>query len=155
MTARLPRRAGARPATGGRGHLRPEPLAYALVRVTLGLVFALFGLAKLAAGRAAFTAHVDESFASTPLPHVAVHLFGTVLPFAEVGLGACVALGLCTTLGLTLIGVLLLALTAGKAMVQDTETVAHNLVYVLLVFELLTRAEHNCLALDRVWQRRH
>lgn len=130
-----------------------DAVAYACLRAAVGVAFACFGLAKFAAGRAAFVAHMDASFAGSPLPHASVHLFGIALPFLEVGLGLLLALGIATRLTLSGLGLLLVALVGGKAIVQDADTVAHNLIYAVLVYILLTRAEHDAFAVDRLWHR--
>ncbi len=127
-------------------------LGYLLLRVTLGLVLLLTGVAKFIAGRQAFVAHLEQTFSSSILPNSLVHLFGVLLPFAEVGLGLLVVFGVFTTAALVLLGLLLIALNSGMVIVQESDTVAHNLIYSLIVYVLLGSAGHNGWAVARFWR---
>jgi hypothetical protein len=66
--------------------------------------------------------------------------------------GLLLTLGIRSILTLRLVASLLLALTVGKAVVQDTQTVADNLVYVLIVYVLLVNADHDLWTIERLWQ---
>lgn len=127
-------------------------LAYALLRVTFGLVFLVYGLQKLANGHAAFAAALASQFAKSPLPQGLVRAFGHVLPFAETILGALVLLGVLTVPALVLVALLMIALTFGVATTGQAQIVANNLIYALICFALLFAAEHNRLALERLWK---
>ncbi len=51
---------------------------------------------------------------------------------------------------LVLAGLLLMTLTFGKVVVNDSAIVAGNLIYVLIIFVLLTFADYNGFLIDRV-----
>ena len=127
-------------------------VAYALLRVTLGMIFLTTGIVKFTMGVSNFAAAVQPSFAGK-LPLFLVTPFLYLLPFAEVTVGALLILGLFNVLALVLAGLLLLALTFGKTAVNDSTTVAGNLSYVLIDFVLLWLADHNGYSIDRLRRR--
>src|SRR5918993_501712 len=100
--------------------------AYALLRVTLGVIFLTTGTVKFMLGIGNFAAGVQQEFASK-LPMVIVMPFAYVLPFLEVAVGALLILGLLNVIALVIAGLLLTVLTFGKTAVNDSVTVAGNL----------------------------
>jgi len=124
-------------------------IAYALLRVTVGMMFLFFGVGKLLGGVGGFTGGMVERFAGSFLPSPLVELFAYVLPFAEVAIGALLVLGLFNVATLTLAGLLMLALTFGAVMLPDPPTVAQNVTFALVIFVLLWSAEHNAYSLGR------
>lgn len=130
----------------------PEP-AYALLRVTLGLIFLTTGIVKFMMGLTVFAAGLQQEFAGK-LPMFVVIPFSYALPFAEVTLGALLVLGLTNSIVLVLTGLLLMALTFGKVVENDSATVAHNLIYVLITFVLLNFANHNHYSVDGLRRRK-
>ena len=127
--------------------------AYALLRVTLGVVFFFSGVGKFVGGLGEFVAGMQQRFAGK-LPLALVTAFAYALPFMEVLLGALLLLGLFTGAALVLSGLLLLALTFGTVMQNDFPTVAHNTQYALVNFVLLWLADHNGFSVDRLWRGR-
>lgn len=123
--------------------------AYALLRVTLGVIFLFFGIGKFMGGIGLFADGMNQRFAGK-LPSMLVLAFGYTLPFAEVLIGALLLLGLFTRIALVLSGLLLLALTFGTVMLGDAPTVAHNLQYALVNFILLYLADYNGYSIDRL-----
>ena len=79
-------------------------------------------------GVGSFAAELQQQFAGK-LPMFIVAPFAYALPFAEVTIGALLMLGLFNVMALILTGLLLMALTFGKVMGNDTATVAHNLTW--------------------------
>ncbi len=124
-------------------------IAYALLRVTVGVLFLFSGIGKLLKGVDNFAFGMMERFADSPLPPSLVELFVNVLPFAEVAIGALIVLGLFNVATLTFAGLLVLALTFGAVVLGDPPTVAHNFTYALGIFVLLWSAEHNAYSLGR------
>jgi hypothetical protein len=61
-------------------------LAYLLLRLTLGLTIRLHGAVRVPA-LGAFVEGMVRQLTDTPLPAVAVRLFGLVLPFLEAAIG--------------------------------------------------------------------
>jgi uncharacterized membrane protein YphA (DoxX/SURF4 family) len=122
--------------------------AYALLRVTLGMVFLFYGLGKFTRGLGNVAAGMQERFAGK-LPMALVVPFAYTLPFMEVLVGVLILLGLFTSIALVLSGLLLLVLTFGMVTLGDTPTVANNLLYVLINFALLYLSDHNGYSVDR------
>ncbi len=135
--------------------MRHREIAYALLRVTVGVLFLFSGIGKLLKGVDNFAFGMMERFADSPLPSSLVELFVNVLPFAEVAVGVILVVGLFNVAALTLAGLLILALTFGAVVLADPPTVAHNVTYALVIFVLLWLAEHNGYSLDRPRARRN
>ena len=74
-------------------------LAYAILRLTLGVNTLVHGLVRLPE-LASFANGLVQAFAKTPLPPQLVRLFAFVLPFAEMFVGLLLTLGLWTRLAL-------------------------------------------------------
>jgi thiosulfate dehydrogenase [quinone] large subunit len=126
--------------------------AYALLRMTLGLVFLLSGLSKFLTGISNVAGQQAQQFAGK-LPPFLVTAFFYALPFVEVTIGALLVLGLFNALALILSGLLLMALTFGTAMKGDFPTVAHNVSFALVNSALLWLANYNGYSLDRLLRR--
>jgi thiosulfate dehydrogenase (quinone) large subunit len=121
--------------------------AYALLRITFGIVFFFNGIGKLMGGVGNFVGGMNQRF-SGKLPAILVMPFSYTLPFAELLLGALILFGLFTRLGLVLTGLLLVALTFGTVMLADFGTVAHNTQYALVNFVLLWLVDLSRYSLD-------
>jgi thiosulfate dehydrogenase [quinone] large subunit len=127
--------------------------AYALLRVTLGIVFLFYGLGKFMLGFGNFAGGMQQRFAGK-LPMALVVPFAYSLPFIEVLIGVFLIVGLFNSIALVLSGLLLIALTFGMVILGDTPTVANNLLYVLINFVLLYLAERNIYSVDRIKPRK-
>ena len=127
--------------------------AYALTRITYGLIFLFYGIGKFRSGLSNFVGGMNQQF-SGKLPAVLVMPFAYFIPFAETISGALILLGLFTRVGLTLSGLLLVGLTFGVVILGQAPTVAHNLQYVLLNFLLLWFLEFNRFSLDALFRRK-
>jgi thiosulfate dehydrogenase [quinone] large subunit len=125
--------------------------AYALLRITLGVVFLFAGIGKLMGGVGNFVGGMNQHFAGK-LPAILVMPFSYTLPFAELLLGALILFGLFTRLGVVLTGLLLAALTFGTVMLGDLGTVAHNTQYALVNFVLLWLVYLNRYSLDGLFR---
>ena len=124
-------------------------IAYALLRVTLGVVFLFNGVGKFMGGLGNFVGGMNQRFAGK-LPAALVMPFAYALPFIEVLCGTLLLLGLFSAAALVLSGLLLVALTFGTVMLNDFPTVAHNTQYALVNFVLLWFVEHNGYSVDRL-----
>lgn len=123
--------------------------AYALLRVTLGIIFLFYGIGKFMGGVGNFATGMEQHFAGK-LPSVLVLPFAYALPFMEVLFGTLILLGLFNSIALVLSGLLLVALTFGTVMLGDAPTVAHNLQYALVNFVLLWLIDYNGYSIDRL-----
>jgi thiosulfate dehydrogenase [quinone] large subunit len=126
-------------------------IAYALLRVTLGVIFLFFGIGKFMGGISNFVGGMNQLF-SGKLPAVMVMPFAYFLPFGEVIAGALILFGLFTRAGLTLSGLLLVGLTFGTVMLGEAPTVAHNLQYALVNFVLMWLLDLNRYSLDSLFR---
>ena len=133
--------------------MNTRDIAYALTRITYGVVFLFYGIGKFMAGISNFVGTMNQQF-SGKLPAFMVMPFAYVLPFGEMISGALILLGLYTRVGLTLSGLLLIGLTFGLVMLGRADGVAHNLIYVLLNFSLLWFVDANRLSLDELFGRK-
>ena len=124
-------------------------IAYALLRVTLGVMFLFFGIGKFTAGIGNFAASMQQSFAGK-LPSILLVSFTYLLPFAEVAIGLLLLLGLLNVVGLTLAALLMVALVLGVVLQGQAPTVANNMLYAVVIFILLWFADYNRFSLDRL-----
>jgi len=99
-------------------------------------------------GLSNFASHLQEQFAGK-LPSLLVVPFGYVLPFIETLIGGLLVLGLFNVFALMMAELLLVALTFGTVMQGEFPTVAHNVMYALIVFVLIWLANHNRYSVDR------
>ncbi len=121
--------------------------AYALLRVTLGVVLLFFGIGKFMAGISNFVGGMNQRFAGK-LPAIMVVPFASAIPFCEVIAGLLILFGLFTRLGLVLFGLLIIGLTFGTVILGDASTVAHNVQYALVNFVLLWLVDLNRYSID-------
>lgn len=128
-------------------------MAYAMLRVTMGVIFLFYGVGKFIGGLSVFVGGMNQRFAGK-LPAAMIMPFAYVLPFGEVTSGLLIVLGLFTRVGLVISGLLLIGLTFGTVMLGDAATAAHNLQYALVNFVLLWFADLNRYSLDAVFGRR-
>jgi len=134
-------------------HMKHREIAYALMRITLGVIFLFYGIGKFMGGISNFVGGMNQQF-SGKLPAAMVMPFAYFIPFAETISGALILLGLFTRVGLTLSGLLLIGLTFGVVILGQAVIVAHNLQYVLVNFVLLWLVDLNRYSLDSLFRRR-
>jgi thiosulfate dehydrogenase [quinone] large subunit len=127
--------------------------AYALLRASLGVVFLVGGLSKIAGGVGNFEAGLEQQF-NGKLPVLLLKPFGYALPFAEVIVGTLLILGLFIVPALVLCGLELLALIFGTTLAGEHPVSAHNVQYALVSFFLLWFAGYNGYSIDRLIRRR-
>ena len=127
--------------------------AYALLRVTMGVIFLFYGIGKFVSGIGGFVGTMNQQF-SGKLPAFMVMPFAYFIPIGETISGALILLGLFTRIGLTLSGLLLIGLTFGLVMLGRADGVAHNLIYALVNFVLLWLIDLNRYSLDRIINRK-
>ena len=128
-------------------------IAYALMRITYGVIFLVYGIGKFRLGLSNFVGGMNQQF-SGKLPAAMVMPFAYFIPFAETISGALILFGLFTRAGLTLSGVLLIGLTFGLVILGQAQGVAHNLQYVLVNFVLLWFVDLNRCSLDSLLRRK-
>ena len=125
-----------------------KQLAYALLRVALGVNFAGHGLIRIYNGVSAFAATTAEHMAKSPLPHGLVFGFGYAIPWIEALLGIALVLGLLTRAALIAGALFMMALTVGVTSNQQWDIAGQQLMYSVVFFLLLSLVEHNQFSLD-------
>src|ERR1700722_762233 len=93
---------------------RDERLAYALLRVALGMNMLMHGVGRMLSGPGDFAFKLQTQFAQAPLPVWSVHMFGVLLPGVEGIVGALLLVGLRTKAALVVAGLLMVVLTFGS-----------------------------------------
>jgi len=125
-----------------------KSLAYALLRIALGVNFAGHGLIRIYNGVAFFAAMTAEHLAKSPLPHAFTLAFSYAMPFLEAILGLTLTLGVFTRISLVCGAVFMMALTIGITANQQWDVASQQLLYSVVFFLLLYLIENNALALD-------
>jgi thiosulfate dehydrogenase (quinone) large subunit len=130
---------------------RPDDrsLAYALLRVTLGLNIFMHGASRLLAGVGSFVTGMTKMFQDTLLPTAVVVPFGYALPWLEAGLGILIIIGLRTREVLVSGALLMLALTFGTALRQDWDVAGIQLLYSAVYAALIAGLRYNGLSVDK------
>ncbi len=128
---------------------RDEALAYALLRIVLGLNLAMHSVSRILMGAGEFAAKLTMQFAQTPLPRWSVYSFGVVLPGVEGMLGVLLLLGLRTKAALIGASLLMLVLTFGSSLVQDWQAAGTQLMYAAIISALLALRRFNGWSVDR------
>ena len=129
-------------------NLDGRKVGYVLLRLVLGVVFLFYGINKFQTGVGATIDQMARQFERTFLPTIAIKAFGATLPSLEVVVGILLIAGLFTRAALVVAGLVLLALSAGLAVLGNAPTVATNLLFLLVVYVLLSHEEDNVLSLD-------
>jgi thiosulfate dehydrogenase [quinone] large subunit len=128
--------------------LNDKSLAYALLRIALGVNFASRGLLRIHNGVGVFAIATTERIAKSPLPHTLIIGFSYAIPYLEAILGLTLILGVFTRISLACGAVFMMALTIGITANQQWDIVGLQLLYSLVFFVLLFLVEHNALAVD-------
>src|SRR5258706_15334030 len=123
-------------------------LAYALLRISLGVNFAGHGLIRIHHGVATFAQSTTEHLVKSPLPPSLTYAFSYSIPFIEAILGLTLILGVFTRISLTCGAVFMMLLTIGVTANQQWDVASQQILYSIVFFLLLYLLEHNALALD-------
>ena len=132
---------------------RDEQIAYALLRMVVGLNLLMHGVSRMLAGPATFAAKLAGQFAHTPLPTWSVWGFAMILPAVEALLGLLLLMGLRTRAALIGGSLLMMVLTFGSGLVQDWSAAGLQLSYALIFSVLLFLARYNGWSLDACMNR--
>lgn len=130
-------------------------LAFAIIRLTLGINILLHGLTRIfgPSGAEAFASKTAPQFSGTPLPSALVFAFLVAVPFVEAILGLLTALGLFTRWALALGGLLITTLVFGTALRSDWASVGNQMIYALTYYLLLANCREDTYSLDTVFRR--
>jgi len=128
-------------------------IAYAILRLTLGVNIGLRGLVRIAHGQAAFAQGIVKQMEPTILPASLVYTFAATLIWVETGVGILLILGLQTRLALIAGGLMMTALTFGTMQIENFQNAWLQLTYALVFFVVLACRSWNLISLDG-WLRR-
>lgn len=125
-----------------------QRLAYALLRIVVGLNLMMHGISRMLIGPGVFASKLVGQFAHAPLPVWSIWAFGMVLPAIEGLLGLLLLIGLRTRAALVAGSLLIMVLTFGSALVQDWSAASIQLSYALIYSVLLFLLRYNGWSLD-------
>jgi thiosulfate dehydrogenase [quinone] large subunit len=128
-------------------------VAYAILRLTLGMNIGLRGLVRIAHGQAAFAQGIVKQMEATILPASLVSACAASLMWVETGVGLLLILGLQTRLALIVGGLMMTALTFGTMQIENFQNAWLQLTYALVFFVVLACRSWNLISLDG-WLRR-
>jgi thiosulfate dehydrogenase [quinone] large subunit len=129
-------------------HTTDKQLAYALLRLILGMNIAVHGLSRIYTGVKPFAEGMVPLFAKTPLPPASVYFYAASLPFAEAIIGLFVLFGVASRYAYVAGSLVILSLTFGSTLRQDWESAGLQLIYALLYAILLATREYNKFSID-------
>lgn len=124
-------------------------LAYAILRLTLGLNIYIHGAGRILRGvQQNFVVKFESQYATTILPVPVAHVALTMIPYLEAVIGALLFIGLWTRWALAAGALLMLALVFGTAIRQDWNALFIQMLYALIYFVLLWLRQYNCFSVD-------
>ena len=126
-------------------------IAYAILRLTLGVNIGLRGAVRIAHGSAAFAQGIVKQMEATILPPSAVYAFAFSLVWVETAVGVLLILGLKTRLALIVGGLTLL--TFGTMQIENFQNAWLQLTYALVFFIVLALRSWNLISLDALLSR--
>ena len=125
-----------------------ESIAYAILRLTLGVNVGLRGIVRIAHGPTAFAQGIVKQMEMTMLPPSAVYAFASTLVWVETAVGLLLIVGLQTRLALILGGLMMTALTFGTMQTENFQNAWLQLTYALVFFVVLACRSWNLISLD-------
>ena len=128
-------------------------LAYALLRITLGLDICMHGMVRWVAGLGRFAESLQGMFHGLPLPQWSIAAFGHALPILEAVVGAALLAGFQTQRALMAGMGLMMILIFGSSLRQDWQIVGLQLIYSLAYAILLATVSIDRFSLDSIIRR--
>jgi thiosulfate dehydrogenase [quinone] large subunit len=123
-------------------------IAYAILRLTLGVNIGLRGLVRISHGSAAFAQGIVKQMEATILPSSAVYAFAVTLVWVESAVGLMLILGLQTRLALIVGGLMMTLLTFGTMQIENFQNAWLQLMYALVFFVVLVCRSWNLISVD-------
>ena len=123
-------------------------IAYALMRLALGINIFGHGFFRILTGVGAFAHGAVGGMDKGPLPHALSLAFLYATPFLELTLGTLLILGLLTRLALIGGSLFMIALTFGTTSTQNWNGAGTQLQYSLVFFVMLWLVEANTISID-------
>jgi thiosulfate dehydrogenase (quinone) large subunit len=134
--------------------IRERRIAYALLRLAVGVNLTMHGVSRMVSGPGEFAAKLVIQFTHAPLPAWSVWGFALMLPSIEGILGLLILIGLRTRAVLIAASLLLVVLTFGSTLVQDWTVAGVQLTYAMAYSALLFLRRYNGWSID-AWMGRN
>lgn len=131
-----------------------KAIAYALMRLALGMNIFGHGFFRILSGVGNFANGMAQGMDKGPLPHALSLSFGYCIPWIELTLGALIILGLFTRFALAAGAFMMVALTFGTTSVQNWNGAGTQLMYSFIFFAMLWLVEANSISADGLLSRR-
>jgi len=128
-------------------------VAYAILRLTLGVNIGLRGIVRIAHGPAAFAQGIVKQMEATILPPSVVYAFAASLIWVEAAVGILLILGLQTRLALIVGGLMLTLLTFGTMQIENFQNAWLQLTYALVFFVVLALRSWNLISVDALLEK--
>ncbi len=129
-------------------------LAYFLLRLTLGVNFAMHGVTRFISGVDGFVEKTVQGFSKTILPAALVAPYARTLTYVEFTVGVLLVLGLFTREALVVGALVMVSLIFGTSLQQNWDTVGTQMIYAVFFFLLLHFLENNRYSLDYLRMRK-
>jgi thiosulfate dehydrogenase [quinone] large subunit len=129
-------------------------IAYAILRLTLGVNIGLRGMVRIAHGPAAFAQGIVKQMEMTILPASLVYAFAASLIWVESAVGILLILGLQTRLALIVGGLMMTLLTFGTMQIENFQNAWLQLTYALVFFVVLALRSWNLISVDALLRKR-
>src|SRR5262245_51887461 len=123
-------------------------VAYAILRLTLGVNIGLRGIVRIAHGPAAFAEGIVKQMEPTILPASLVYAFAATLIWVEATVGILLILGLQTRSALIVGGLMMTLLTFGTMQIENFQNAWLQLTYAFVFFAVLALRPWNLISLD-------
>lgn len=124
-------------------------LAVLVIRFYLGFLFLMVGAGRIfLTGIPSFVTRLQDQFAETPLPDSFLQIFGSTLPFLEIGVGTFLLVGFFRRESFVSVSFLLVILALGQVMIDDFAMASNNAVHLLVALTGLCLLEEPLLSLD-------
>lgn len=134
--------------------LKPQQIAFVLLRFALGLNIFLHGAVRLGPNYQKFITWTTGLFQNSPLPDFAVQAFAHSIPILEVFFGVLILVGLFTLPALIGGTLMMISLMAGMCILQNWEIVGVQMIYIFLYSVLIFTLSYNGLSVDHLRAKR-
>jgi thiosulfate dehydrogenase (quinone) large subunit len=125
-----------------------KAIAYALMRVSLGVNIFGHGFFRILSGVGAFANGAVQGMDKGPLPHALTLAFLYATPFIELTIGLLLIAGFLTRLALVGGALFMIALTFGTVSTQNWAGAGTQLTYSFIFFAMLWLVEANTISVD-------
>ena len=123
-------------------------LAYALLRIALGVNIMVHGLVRIADIPGFAESHV-AMYEGLPVPGLLIRIFAFLIPPVELISGFLMTIGLLTRKAIIAGFALMITLIFGTCLLQKWDVAGSQLIYCLVFFVLLAGCSLNAISVDQ------